>query len=165
MEDLNNPESEIYKIEDLNNPESEIYKRTLEEQKLYINTKMNLKKNRFFDDNIGLCGEKEIIAKHLNLGPAQNLVQNFFKYKGCDDKCLLCNGKKGNNNIRQIDRAHCNIYSRYDLLMMAIDDLYIDNNTPIKSGDILKLFIQKHEICPIYRLCKICHNKYDKICK
>ena len=64
------------------------------------------------------------------MGLAQNLVQTFFK---TSDKCVICNGKIGNTGIRQIERAHCNIYSRYDLLMMAIDDLYIDNNTPIKS--------------------------------
>ena len=107
---------------------------------------------------MGCCGEKEQIAKHLNMGLAQNLVQIFFKTA---DECVICNGKIGNTGIRQIERAHCNIYSRHDLLMMAINDLYIDNNTPIKSGDILKLFIQKHEICPIYMLCNLCHKKYD----
>ena len=44
---------------------------------------------------------------------------------------------------------------------MAINELYIDNNTPIKTGDILKLFIENHKICPIYMLCNKCHNKYD----
>ena len=107
---------------------------------------------------MGCCGEKEQIAKHLNMGLAQNLVQTFFKTA---DECVICNGKIENTGIRQIERAHCNIYSRHELLMMAINDLYIDNNTPIKSGDILKLFIQKHEICPIYMLCNLCHKKYD----
>jgi len=106
-----------------------------------------------------LVGSVETIAKHLNQGPAQNLVQTFFNFNA--KKCVVCKGKKGENGIRQLERAHCNIYSRYDLLMMAINDLYIDNNTPIKSGDILKLFIQKHEICPIYMLCNLCHKKYD----
>ena len=147
-------------MDELNNPESEIYKKTLERQKLYISTRMNaIKKNRYLDDTMGCCGEKEIIAKHLNQGLAQNLVQTFFKTV---DKCVSCNGKIGENEIRQIERAHCNIYSRYDLLMMAINDLYIDTNTPIKAGDILKLFIQKHELCPIYMLCNLCHHKYDK---
>jgi hypothetical protein len=149
-------------MEELSNPESEIYKKMLEKQKLYINTRMSLiKKNRYLDDEMGCCGEKEIIAKHLNHGHAQNLVQTFFDFKAT--KCLICKGKKGENSIRQLERAHCNILSnpRYDLLMMAINDLWIDNITPIKVGDILKLFIQKHEICPIYMLCNICHNKYD----
>jgi len=147
-------------MEELNNPESDIYKKTLEKQKLYINTRISsIKKNRYIDDNMGCCGEKEIIAKHLNQGPAQNLVQTFFDFKTTN--CLLCEGKKGENSIRQLERAHCNIYSRFDLIMMAINDLWIDNITPIKVGDILKLFIQKHEICPIYMLCNICHNKYD----
>lgn len=146
-------------MEELNNSESEIYKKTLEKQKIYIKTRIASIKNRYFNDDMGCCGEKEIIAKHLNQGPAQNLVQTFFSFKST--KCILCNGEKGKNNIRQLERAHCNIYSRYDLLMMAINDLWIDNITPIKVGDILKLFIQKHEICPIYLLCNICHNKYD----
>ena len=145
-------------MEDLNNSESEIYKKTLEKQKKDINSRINSTKNRFIDDDMGCCGKKEVIAKHLNMGLAQNLVQIFFKTA---DECVICNGKIGNTGIRQIERAHCNIYSRHDLLMMAINDLYIDNNTPIKSGDILKLFIQKHEICPIYMLCNLCHKKYD----
>ena len=151
-------------MEELSNPESEIYKKTLKKQKIYINTRMgSIKKNRYLDDNMGCCGEKEIIAKHLNQGPAQNLVQTFFDFK-CK-KCVLCKGKKGENSIRQLERAHCNIYSRLDLIMMAINVLWIDDITPIKVGDILKLFIQKHEICPIYMLCNICNNKYDNIFK
>jgi hypothetical protein len=146
-------------MENLSNPESEIYKKTLEKQKLYIDTRLSTIKNRYIDDNMGCCGEKEAIAKHLNQGPAQNLVQTFFNFKAT--KCIICNGKKGENGIRQLERAHCNIYSRYDLLMMAVDDLYIDNTTPIRTGDILKLFIQKHNICPIFILCNRCHNKYD----
>jgi len=147
-------------MEDLSNPESELYKNTLEKQKLYINTRLSLIKNRYIEDVMGCVGEKEVIAKHLNLGPAQNLVHAFFVFKAT--KCVICKGKTGENRIRQFERAHCNIYSRYDLLMMAINDLYIDNKTPIKSGDILTLFIQKHEKCPIYMLCNICHRKYDK---
>ena len=146
-------------MEDLNNENSEIYIKTLKYQKLYIQKRLSTIKNRLMDDTMGCCGKKEEIAKHLNMGHAQNLIQNFFKYK--NTKCIFCNCKKGENNVKQIERAHCNIYSRYDLLMMAINDLYIDDKTPIKSGDILKLFIQKHEICPVYMLCNICHSKYD----
>ena len=110
-------------------------------------------------DSMGCSGEKDVIARHLNNGTAQNLIQIFFKFKNTE--CILCKGEKGENNIRQFERAHCNIYSRYDLIMMAINDLWIDNITPIKVGDILTLFIKKHEICPIYYLCNLCHNKYD----
>ncbi len=146
-------------MEELSNPESEIYKNTLEKQKLYISTRLNTIKNRYLDDKMGCYGEKETIVKHLNQGPSQNLVQKFFNFKAT--KCIICKGKRGENGIRQLERAHCNIYSQYDLIMMAINDLWIDNITPIKVGDILKLFIQKHEICPIYMLCNLCHNKYD----
>ena len=149
-------------MEELSNPESDIYKKTLENQKKYIDKRMiSIKTNRYLDDKMGCCGEKEIIAKHLNQGPAQNLVQTFFNLN--ITKCVLCQGKKGENGIRQIERAHCKIYSRLDLLMMSINDLWIDNITPLKVGDILKLFIQKYKICPIYMLCNICHNKYDNM--
>ena len=146
-------------MDELNNSESEIFQQILEKQTKYINDRIISIKNKYLDDRMGCCGEKKVIAKHLNNGPAQNLIQTFFNFKAT--KCILCKRKKGENNIRQLERAHCNIYSRYDLIMMAIDDLWIDEITPIKVGDILKVFIQKHEICPIYILCNICHNKYD----
>ena len=114
-------------------------------------------KNRFINDEVGLSGKKEVIAKHLNQGLAQNLVQNFFK---TDTKCLLCS--KSKPDVKQLERSHCNNYSRYDLLLLAIEDLYDDKDTSIKSGDILKSFILKHECCPIYTLCKKCHWIYDK---
>ena len=147
-------------MEELNNPESEIYKQTLEQQNEYIDTKLGSSKMAALNDNMRCSGTKEEIVKHLNQGSAPNLIKVFFK---TTDNCDICKGKKGENNIMQLERAHCNIIgSRSDLLMMAINDLYTDNNTPIKVGDILKLFIQKHKICPLYTLCNLCHNKYDK---
>jgi len=146
-------------MEELNNINSKIYKNTLEKQKLFISNRLKSIKNRYINDIMGCSGEKEIIAKHFNNGPAQNLIQTFFNFKS--SKCIFCNGEVGDKNIRQLERAHCNIYSRYDLLLMAVNDLWLDINTPIKAGDILKLFIQKHELCPIYMLCNICHKKYD----
>lgn len=145
-------------MDKLNNPDSEIYKKTLETQKLYISSRMNTIKSRYLEDKMYCCGEKEEIAKHLNMGHAQNLIQSFFK---TNSKCVICENKIGDNSVKQIERAHCNLYSRYDLLIMALNDIYTDNITPIKVGDILKLFIQKHEICPIYMLCNICHKQYD----
>ena len=44
-------------------------------------------------------GEKEDIAKHLNQGPAANLVQTFFNFKA--NKCLLYKGKIGENGINK----------------------------------------------------------------
>ena len=146
-------------MEQLSDPESELFKKILEKQKQFIRVRLSKIKNRYLDDKMGCCGEREEIARHLNNGPAQNLVQTFFNYK--TEKCIICDGKKGENGIRQFERAHCSIYSRYDLLLMALDDIYIDNKTPIKVGDILKIFIEKHIKCPIYMLCNICHNKYD----
>jgi molybdopterin converting factor small subunit len=143
-------------IDDLNNTLSTIYINTLKTQDDFIKKKLLKLKNRFINDAVGLSGTKEVIAKHLNQGLAQNLVQNFFK---TEQKCLLCS--KSKPDVKQLERAHCNNYSRYDLLLLAVEELYDDENTPIKSGDILKLFIQKHELCPIYTLCKKCHGIYD----
>ena len=147
-------------MEELNNPESEIFKNTLEEQTQFIRLRLAKIKNRQLDSQMGCSGGKDDIAKNLNMGQAQNLVLTFFNCK--TDICVLCSGIKGTDGIRQIERAHCNIYSRYDLLMLALDELYIDFTTPIKSGDILKKFIQKHDICPIYMLCNKCHTAYDR---
>ena len=64
-------------MEDLSNPESELYKKILEKQKQYIDKRLYSIKNRYLDDKMGCSGEKEVIAKHLNQGPAQNLVQTL----------------------------------------------------------------------------------------
>ena len=147
-------------MEELNNSESEIFKHTLEKQKEFIKTRFSkLRSNRYLDDKMKCMGKKEYIVKHLNQGPAQNLIQTFFNYK--TDACSFCNYKKGENGIRQFERAHCNNYSRADILKLAINDIYIDENTPLIVGDILKKFIEKHDCCPIYMLCNKCHNKYD----
>lgn len=147
-------------MEELNNPDSIIYKDTLNKQSEFIKNRFsNLRSNRYLDDKMSCIGKKEDIVKHLNHGPAQNLIQTFFNYK--TDKCSLCNCKKGDNGVRQFERAHCNNYSRGDILNIAIDEIYIDEQTPLVVGNILKKFIDKHDCCPIYMLCNICHNKYD----
>jgi len=147
-------------MDKLNDTESEIFTETLIKQKKFISHRFSkLRSNRYLDDTMGCVGKKEDIAKHLNQGPAQNLIQTFFNYK--TEKCSYCSCKKGDNRVKQFERAHCNKYSRYDILMMALGDIYIDEKTPIIVGDILKKFIEKHDCCPIYMLCNICHNKYD----
>ena len=147
-------------MEELNNPESHVFKNTLGKQIDFINIRLsNIRSNRYLDDKMGCIGKKEDIIRHLNQGTAQNLILSFFNYK--TDKCSFCNCKKGENGIRQFERAHCNNYSRADILKLAIDEFYIDENTPLITGDILKKFIEKHNCCPIYMLCNICHNKYD----
>ena len=147
-------------MEELNNPESHVFKNTLDKQIDFINIRLsNIRSNRYLDDKMGCIGKKEDIIRHLNQGTAQNLILSFFNYK--TDKCSFCNCKKGENGIRQFERAHCNNYSRADILKLAIDEIYIDENTPLITGDILKKFIEKHNCCPIYMLCNICHNKYD----
>ena len=145
-------------MEVLNDTEGEIFQSTIQRQKKYISQRLEGIKNRILSDSVKLCGTKEEIINHLNLGTAANLVQEFFPKSPL---CIWCEGRVGDNGIRQIERAHCGLYKRGDLLEMAVDELYIDEDTPIKSSDILRLFIQKHEICPIYMLCNVCHKKYD----
>jgi hypothetical protein len=156
----------------LNNPESETFQNILENQIIFINQRFRSITSDYLNDSVGLCGEKEEIAKHLNKGLAQNFIQKFFKDTNdtreiigqyyTTNRCIYCERQVGEHNIRQIDRAHCNNYSRGDLLMLAIDDLWVDNITPIRTGNILKKFIEKHELCPIYMLCKPCHNTYGR---
>lgn len=151
-------------MEELNNPNSEIFKNTLEKQKKFISERLKTIRNKYLDDEfiIGTPQKKENIVKHLNNGISANLIQTFFNYK--TNICILCNGIKGENGIRQIERAHCNNYSRSDILLMAVNDYSenIENGDIITAGEILKRFIEKHDICPIYMLCNKCHNKYDK---
>ena len=145
----------------LNDMDSEIFKETLIKQNKFISHRfIKIRRNRYLDDTMRCVGSKEEIAKHLNQGPAQNLIQTFFNYK--TENCIYCKRKKGEGGIRQFERAHCNNYTRLDILIKALDELYIDSETPIKVSDILKKFIEKHDCCPIYMLCNFCHNKYDK---
>ena len=146
----------------LNDPESEIFKETLMKQIIFIRNRLSNIRNKYLDDPFIVAPQKkENIVKHLNNGLAANLIHTFFNYK--TDKCSHCNYLKGENGIRQIERAHCNNYSRSDILSMAVDDFIdkLDKGEIITSGDILKRFIEKHECCPIYMLCNKCHNKYD----
>ena len=145
-------------MEVLNDTEGEIFQSTMQKQKNYISQRLEVIKNKILSDSVKLCGSKEEIINHLNHGIAANLVQQFFQKSL---SCIWCEGRAGDNGIRQIERAHCGLYKRGDLLEMAVDELYIDEDTPIKTSDILRLFIQKHEICPIYMLCNVCHTKYD----
>ena len=83
----------------LTNPESEIFNLTLKKQIPYINSRLRSIKSRYLEDKMFCLGEKEDIAKHLNQGPAANLVQTFFNFKA--NKCLLYKGKIGENGINK----------------------------------------------------------------
>ena len=146
---------------DLNDPTSNIYKERIKNQNTYIENRLKTIKNKIIESNIKMLGTKEEMASFLNLGIAQNLVLAFFKFeeKNKESECLICNKKK--SEVRQLERAHCNKFARYDLLMMAINKLYIDVHTPLNSKDILIEFIRCHNICPIYYLCNKCHKEYD----
>ena len=151
-------------MDELNNPESRIFKETLNKQQEFIKNRLNkLRSNKYLDNTARIGYTKKEIVGTLNQGMAQNLIQSFFNYK--TEECSFCNKKKGENGIRQFERAHCNNYSREDILTMAVDDIYIDDKTPLICGVVLRKFIEKHECCPIYMLCNICHNKYDNCYK
>jgi hypothetical protein len=153
----------------LNEETSDIYRETLEKQNIYIDARIKSIKIRYFKTNLVLSpkdNSKEDIANFLNLGIAANLIQNFFKFE--ESSCVVC--KKTKEEVRQFERAHCNKFSRYDLLMMAINKLYSDTSSDsddtilnINTSDILKEFILLHKLCPIYYLCNKCHKAYDKI--
>ena len=149
----------LKQIKELNNPESKIYKNTRENLELYILTKLDKSRSQYFKDKLKLLGEKEEIKKHLNLGLAQNIVQAFFKK---ENNCVVCFGKKNENGIKQLERAHSTRTTRTDLIIKAIDELWIDNKTPIESGVLLKKFIDLHSTAPVYTLCNLCHKMYDK---
>ena len=149
-------------MEELNDSESEIFKKTLVEQSNFISNRLLTIRNKYLDDPLIIAPQqKENITKHLNNGIAANLVHTFFNYK--TEKCSYCDCSVGENGIRQIERAHCNNYSRLDILSLAVDDFIdkLDSGETVTSGEILKRFIEKHECCPIYMLCNKCHHKYD----
>ena len=149
-------------MEELNNSESEIFISTLENQKNFITERLKKIKNKYLDDDFIVAPQKtENIVRHLNNGIAANTIQTFFNYK--TDTCIFCKGIKGEKGIRQIERAHCNNYSRSDILLLAVSEIIekLDNGEVVTVGEILKKFIEKHDCCPIYMLCNKCHNKYD----
>jgi len=149
-------------MEELNNSESEIFKNTLEKQKKFITERFKKIKNKYlYDDFIVAPQKTENIVRHLNNGIAANTIQTFFNYK--TDTCIFCKGGKDDDGIRQIERAHCNNYSRSDILLLAVSEIRekLDDRKVVTVGEILKKFIEKHDCCPIYMLCNKCHNKYD----
>ena len=148
-------------MEYLNDDTSKVYTETLEKQSLYIDKRLSTIKNRILNSDIIFQGNsKDAIASFINLGTAQNLIQQFFKQR--ITQCIHC--KKTKKEVRQLERAHCNKDSlcRKDLLMRALDKIYVNMETPIHSKDILIQFIKEHKTCPIYFLCTMCHKSYDR---
>ena len=69
-------------MEELNNPESEVFKNTLEKQKKFITERLKTIKNKYLDDGFIVAPQKkEKIVRHLNNGIAANTIQTFFNYK------------------------------------------------------------------------------------
>ena len=75
-------------MEELNNPESEVFKNTLEKQKKFITERLKIIKNKYLDDGFIVAPQKkEKIVRHLNNGIAANTIQTFFNYK--TDTCIF----------------------------------------------------------------------------
>ena len=145
-------------MDNLNNSESDIFINTLSNQVNFINNRLNNSRIRYLNDECRLSGTIDQIVGHLNMGVAANLVHDFFNV---DTSCIICNRSRGEDGVRQIERAHCHIYSRPEILRMAVTELHTNDNSLIRTCDILRLFIRRHELCPIYSLCNLCHNQYD----
>ena len=144
----------------LNDELFEIYIETLKKQSVYIDKRLDTIRNRILTSDIIFQGNsKDAIASFLNIGTAQNLILAFFKQPVTE--CLHC--KKKRSEVRQLERAHCNKdrLCRRDLLMRALDKIFVNMETPIHSRDILIQFIKEHKNCPIYFLCTACHKFYD----
>tara|TARA_R110002072_G_scaffold139483_1_gene283139 strand:+ start:25658 stop:26152 length:495 start_codon:yes stop_codon:yes gene_type:complete len=113
-----------------------------------------------FKNNIRVCGSKEDIFNHMNTGKCTNLVQAFFNIKSINN-CVKCGVQKSKES--HLERAHCNTSDadRKTLLSRTIDELYVDDDTPIKATDIYIKFLLLHDGHPIFALCKACHIAYD----
>lgn len=126
-----------------------------------ISEKIAKSRRNEFNNNVKVCGSKDDIFNHLNTGKCTNLVHAFFNIRSAT-RCVHCGIEK--STIRHLERAHCNMNGadRKTLLKRAVDDLYVDDNTPIKAKDIYIRFLMLHDGHPIFALCKSCHTAYDK---
>jgi hypothetical protein len=156
-------DNEVELFDDLNDESSELYKKNLIKTNCYIE-KLNLlsSKRKIFKSYAKISGPIDDILVNINHGTAPNIVHDIFKNLFKDNNmCLLCNSTRV-----PLERAHCNIYPRPDLLRIAIENNWVDEDTSILIIDIIMDFIKLHGIlCPIYPLCKECHKKYDKYSK
>jgi len=145
----------------LNDPESEVYRKACERTKKYIDDKLPKSKMKCFRDKTGLTNEDGIhgLVAHLTDSMATNCIKNFFRFPAIKD-CEMC----GDRPDKPLDRSHCNHdeKTRPVILKRAIEHYYLDVNTPIKVGKVMRKFLELHGDTPIYMLCKKCHNEYDK---
>tara|TARA_R110002072_G_scaffold213006_1_gene370392 strand:- start:2793 stop:3230 length:438 start_codon:yes stop_codon:yes gene_type:complete len=143
----------------MNDPTSVIWINGLDVTK-GIADKISKSRRNEFKNNIKICGSKKDIFNHLNTGKCTNLVQAFFNIKSITH-CVNCGVQKSREV--HLERAHCNTTEadRKTLLMKAIDEFYINEDTSIKVSDIYVKFLMLHDGHPIFALCKCCHRKYD----
>ena len=141
----------------MNDPTSDIWANGLSITKC-IADKISKSRRNEFKNNIRVSGSKEDIFNHMNTGKCTNLVHDFFNIKSIT-KCVKCGIQKDKGT--HLERAHCNGADRRTLLRRAIDELYINEDTPIAARDIYIKFLLLHDGHPIFALCKVCHNVYD----
>ena len=156
-------DNEVDLFNDLNDESSEIYKKNLNKTNVFIE-KLNLasSKRKILKSSARISGTVDDILININHGTAPNLVHDIFKNLFKDNNmCLLCNSTR-----TSLEKAHCNIYPRPELLKIAIENNWTDEDTSIPIIHIIMDFINLHGIlCPIYPLCKECHKRYDKYSK
>ena len=131
----------IDSLEDLNNPNSDIFKVTLKNQTVFIDKKLErwLKKpTKWFKSNASVQGSVEDIQGILcGLGIDTNFVQQFFKGKDIEKtRCINC------PQVKNLQRCH-SIIDRPKLMRYAIEALHSDDMKPIRVKDIL-FSIQKN---------------------
>ena len=160
---MDNIDSEKVLFDNLNDESSQLYNNNLLKTNSYIESlKLEQSKRKIFKSSAKISGSIDDILVNINHGTAPNIVHDIFKNLFKDNNiCLLCNSTRV-----PLERAHCNIYPRPDLLRIAIENNWVDEDTSILIIDIIMDFIKLHGIlCPIYPLCKECHKKYDKYSK
>lgn len=148
----------------LNDPHSDVYREVLSRTQMHIRPRLqNWPKMRCLHDKTGLTSEDGAagLVGHLGDSTATNLVKQFFKGEFAKIKnCDLC----GRRFDRGLNRSHCNREGggRLNLLRRAVDHFYVDCDTPVETGKVLRKFIEFHMEQPLYMLCTKCHGKYDK---
>jgi len=150
----------IDSLEDLNNPNSDIFKATLKNQTAFIDKKLekwSKKPTKWFKSNAFVQGSVEDIQGILSgLGIDTNFVQQFFRGSDIEKtRCINC------QEVKNLQRCH-SIIDRPKLMRYAIEALHSDDMKPIRFKDILVQYIKEHKKCPLYWLCRDCHWEYSK---
>lgn len=85
----------------------------------------------------------------------RNVVQGFFKIPTpCCQHCSAVNGS--------IHRCHPAHQSRVQAARTAVDELWVDDQTPINVKCVLERFFVVQSRHPIFYMCSECHKTFDQ---